>query len=183
MKIGLCIIGCGNFSRTFAESIRPLTSEINLYFASRDANKAQVYNSTFGGHGSFGSYEEAVGHPDVTAVYICTPHHLHLEHAVLAASHKKHILIEKPIARTSEEAQQMVAISNHFQINLMVAENYRFIPAIRLCKKLINQGAIGRIRVVQIQQESPYLPSEWRAIRSKNGGGVFIDAGDRKRTL
>lgn len=180
MKLGLCVIGCGNFAKTFANSVRSLTSDINLYFASRDVNKAEQYCRMFGGTGSFGSYMQAATSNDVQAMYICTPHYLHLEHTLIAASNGKHILIEKPISNNIEDAEQIIRACSKYSVNLMVAENYRFMPCVRLCKKLVDQGAVGRIRILQIQQESNYVPSGWRTNYEMNGGGTFIDAGIHK---
>ena len=132
MKIGLCVLGCGEFAKVFANSIQPLLSEINLYFASRSLGKAQHYNHLFNGTGAFGSYKDAVQNSNIHAVYIPTPHYLHLEHATLAAEHKKHILIEKPLASTVEEGKQIILIAEKANIKLMVAENYRFMPAVQL---------------------------------------------------
>ena len=54
MKLGLCVVGCGSFAKTFASSIQPLLPQINLYFASRDLAKAQAYSQMFHGAGAFG---------------------------------------------------------------------------------------------------------------------------------
>ncbi len=77
MKLGLCVVGCGSFAKTFASSIQPLLPQINLYFASRDLAKAQAYSQMFHGSGAFGSYAEAAGDARVEAMYLCTPHYLH----------------------------------------------------------------------------------------------------------
>ena len=74
----------------------------------------------------FGSYEEAAADPRVQAMYICTPHHLHWEQAVMAARAGKHVLVEKPIALTLEEANDIVAEAQRAGVTLMVAENYRY---------------------------------------------------------
>ena len=180
MKLGLCVTGCGSFAKTFVNSIQPLLPQINLYFASRDMAKAQTYSQMFYGAGAFGSYAEAAGDDRVEAMYLCTPHYLHLEHAALAASAGKHILIEKPIATTMAEGEQVIAIAEEAGVTLMVAENYRFMPAVRLCKELVDQGALGRIRVIQLHEETPYQLGEWRKDRRLSGGGVFLDAGIHK---
>ena len=180
MKIGLCIIGCGRFATIFARSIQPLLTEIDLYFASRDLKQAQTYCNKFNGSGAFGSYQGAARSPDIQAMYICTPHNLHLEHTILAASSGKHVLVEKPIAHTVPAGRAIIATKEKHKINLMVAENYRFMPAVRLCKNLVDQGSIGRVRTIQIQQESPYKAIGWRKDPDMNGGGVFIDAGIHK---
>ena len=100
MKLRLCVIGCGGFARIFAESLAAERDRVDLYFASRDLGRAKAYSDEFGGLGSFASYEDAAANPDIDAVYVCTPHDLHLEHTLLATAANKHILLEKPIART-----------------------------------------------------------------------------------
>ena len=112
LKLGLCVIGCGGFARTFAEQVGVARDRIDLFFASRDYARAKDYCDEFNGAGAFGSYEDAASDPRVDALYVCTPHHLHLEHAQLAARAKKHILLEKPIARTIDEAQAIISAAN-----------------------------------------------------------------------
>ena len=180
MKLGLCILGCGEFAGTFANEIAPLVDEIDLYFASRDAAKAAAYNRRFHGSGSFGSYQEAAADPRVEALYLCTPHYLHLEHVTLSARAGKHVLVEKPIARTVAEAEEIMQEARQAGVNLMVAENYRFMAVVRQAKELIEAGAIGHLRLIQLQEEGPFRPAGWRDSRDLNGGGVFIDGGIHK---
>ena len=180
MKLGLCVVGCGHFARTFAQAMFSLRDEIDLYFASRDAERAREYAATFQGNDAFGSYEAAAADPRVEAMYICTPHHLHREHVVLAAQAGKHILVEKPIARTLEEARVIIAEAQRAGITLMVAENYRFMSPVQKTKALIDSGAVGDLRLIQLQQEGHFHPSQWRNNRDLNGGGVLIDSGIHK---
>ena len=180
MKLGLCILGCGQFAATFAQEMAPLGDEIDLFFASRDAAKAADYNRRFHGSGSFGSYREAAADPRVEALYLCTPHYLHLEHVALAARAGKHVLVEKPIARTVAEAEEIIREARQAGVTLMVAENYRFMAVVRRAKALIEAGAIGLPRLIQLQEEGAFRPAGWRDSRDLNGGGVFIDGGIHK---
>ena len=183
MKFGLCVLGCGAFARTFAAAIKRELSDIDLYFASRNAAKAASFAAEFGGTDSFGSYESAVADPRVEAVYICTPHYLHLEHARLAAGAGKHILLEKPLARTAKEAQTIVAVADDASVTLMVAENYRFMPSVMAAKEMIDRGDLGALRLIQLQEDFPFQPSEWRNDAEQNGGGVLIDGGIHKASM
>ena len=183
MKFGLCVIGCGAFARTFATEIQGELTDIDLYFASRDEGKAATFATEYRGAGSFGSYESAVADGRVDAVYICTPHHLHLEHARLAAGAGKHILLEKPLARTTEEARAIVSAAADAGVTLMVAENYRFMPPVLAAKELVDGGAAGTLRLVQLQEDFPFQPTEWRNDAEQNGGGVLIDGGIHKASL
>jgi predicted dehydrogenase len=180
MKPGLCVVGCGAFAKTFARGVNPLRGRINLFFASRDRSRAQEYSAQFGGAGAFGSYEAAAAHPAVDAMYLCTPHHLHLEHVRLAARAGKHILVEKPIAPTLPEARQIIDAARQAGVALMVAENYRFMAAVRECRRLVENGTIGQLRLVQLQEEAPFSPGGWRNQKDLNGGGILIDGGIHK---
>ncbi len=180
MKLALCIVGCGQFARTFVQGIQPLRDEIDLFFASRDVERARAYAAMFQGSGAFGSYEAAAANPRVEAMSLCTPHHLHQAHVAIAAQAGKHILVEKPIARTLEEGRAIIAEAQRTGVTLMVAENYRFMATVRQCKALIERGMIGGLRLVQQQEEAPFQPDQWRSRRDLNGGGVFIDGGVHK---
>ena len=158
----------------------PLRDEIDLYFASRDLQRAETYARAFDGQGTFGSYRAAAADPRVLAMYLCTPNHLHLEHALIAARAGKHILVETPLARTLNEARVMTSQARRAGVTFMVAENYRFMAAVRGAKELIDSGAVGGLRLIQLQEEAPFRPSGWRNSRELNGGGMLIDGGIHK---
>jgi len=71
MKLGLCVVGCGAFARTFAQAMQSVRDEVELFFASRDVERARTYAATFGGSGVFGSYEAAAADPRVEALWLC----------------------------------------------------------------------------------------------------------------
>ena len=157
-----------------------MSREIDLYFASRDLGQAQEYASRFDGRDAFGSYEAAVADPRVEAVYVCTPHHLHREHASLAFRAGKHVLVEKPIAGTLADAEAMVREADAAGVTFMVAENFRFLPPVQEAKRLIGQGRVGRVRLIQLHEQFPFKPGGWRSRAELNGGGVLIDGGIHK---
>lgn len=177
MALSLCFVGCGGYAARVAQDLGDARQELTLYFASRDAKKAKEFSDAYGGAGWFGSYEEAAADPRVEAIYFVTPHHLHLAGVQMAAKNRKHILMEKPIARTVPEAEQLIRTAKDAEVTLMIAENYRFTPTIAKCKELIGQGLIGDLRLVQIQREGYSEAKSWRADTALSGGGRFIDAG------
>jgi len=180
MKLALCIVGCGQFARTFVQGLQHMRDDLDLFFASRDVARARAYAALFQGCGAFGSYEAAAADLRVEAMYLCTPHYLHQAHVALAAQAGKHILVEKPIARTLAEGRDMIAAAQRAGVTLMVAENARFMAAVRQCKMLIMQGSVGDLRVVQLHEKTPFQPGNWRSRRDFNGGGVLIDSGIHK---
>ena len=183
MGLALCVVGCGQYARTFSQAMQSVSDDIQLLFASRDPQRAADYAAEFNGVGSFGSYQGAADGPRVEAMYMCTPHHLHYQHVVIAAAAGKHVLVEKPIARTPTEANAVIEAAERAGVTLMVAENYRFLSGVRLAKELIDNGAIGELRLIQLQEEAGFKPDRWRNNRDLNGGGVFIDGGIHKVDL
>ena len=181
MKLSLCIVGCGRYAGVVLNEIQDMTDEFDFYFASRDLSKAKSYCERFGGIDYFGSYEEALSDTRVQAAYFFTPHHTHLENMELAAHHGKHVLMEKPIARTIKESQALVKTAQDGGVQLMVAENYRFLHSVRRAKSMIDTGTLGSIgdlRLIDIKVEAFRPPSSpWRYDATLTGGGSFIDAG------
>ena len=179
MKLSLCIAGCGRYARSVLDDIRDdLDDEIDFFFADSDPQKARSYSETHRGVGYFGSYEDAAADPRVQAMYFLTPHDRHLDDATLAAQYRKHILMEKPIARTVKEATELIRAAEAGGVKLMVAENFRFLPTVDKAKELIAQGAIGELRSVQVRREGYDARAvEWRASVARNGGGRLIDGG------
>ena len=111
---------------------------------------------------------------------IATPNNLHAEAAIAAAQAGKHIICEKPLARTSQEAKAMYEAAKGAGIVHMVAFNYRRTPAVALAKKYIEEGAIGRIlsfRGTDLQDWSadPDSPLSWRFQKSIAGSGALGD--------
>lgn len=177
MKLSMCIMGCGGYAKTVMRDIHDMTDEFDFYFASRDENKAKAYCEQYGGKGYFGSYEDAVADERIDAVYFFTPHHVHLDNAKLAAKHSKHIMMEKPIARTIDESKALIDVARDGGVKLMIAENYRFLPAVQQCKQIIEAGNIGTLRSIHMAALGFTAPSEWRTDAELTGGGVFIDGG------
>ena len=179
-KFSLCVVGCGQYAADFAGSLAQLHEEIDLFFASRDLYRAEEYRRKFGGVDSFGSYRQAAEDGRIDALYICTPHHLHRQHCELGIRHGKHILVEKPLAHSLEDASAIVGAASSSGVTLMVAENVRYMAQVRKCRELVSDGAVGDLRFIQFQDEYPFQPGGWRSTKADNGGGVLIDGGIHK---
>jgi predicted dehydrogenase len=176
-RLGLAILGCGRIARRHAAAARALRRDVTLSFVSRDQRKAELYRTTFGAAAAFGSYEAALRAPDVSAIVICTPHDRHAEDALLAAAHGKHILVEKPIARRLPEADRMIHAAKAAGVTLMVAENFRFMPAFRRARRYLAEGWVGELRQLQVLARGFGSPDGWRLDPERMGGGALIDGG------
>jgi predicted dehydrogenase len=179
-KVGLCIAGCGNFAHTHANAASQRPEAVELFFASRSAAKAGAYAQQYDAAGAFGSYEEAARDPRVDAFIFCTPHALHRSHFDLAAAHRKHVMMDKPIATSIDDARAMQRRAQEAGIRFAVAENYRYMPTLRAATELIQQGAIGSLRALHLQATKYQRSTGWRLSRQMMGGGALMDAGIHK---
>lgn len=136
----------------------------------------------FGFEKSTSDWRSIIDDPEIDVVDIATPNHLHAEIAIAAAQAGKHIICEKPLARTGEESKAMYDAVKNTELVHMVAFNYRRTPAVVLAKKYIDEGAIGRItnfRGTYLQDWSadPSSPLSWRFQKSIAGSGALGDIG------
>ena len=177
-RLSLCIVGCGKYAHTVMEYIGDMTDEVEFFFASREIDKAREYCERYDGSAYYGSCEDAASDPRVEAMYMITPHDLHLENGLVAAKYGKHVLMEKPIARTVAEARELIKGVTRAGVTLMVAENFRFDPATAKAKELIEDGMIGKLTFVDVQSEDFDSGCEgWRLSLERCGGGRMIDGG------
>jgi len=128
-------------------------------------------------------WREQVNDPDVQLFDNGGPNDAHAEPCIAAAEAGKHVFCEKPLGRTAEESKAMLDAVNKAGVKHMVAFNYRFVPAIRQAKQLIESGALGQIyhyRAVYLQEWiMPHYgtPMIWRLDKSAAGSGALGDLG------
>jgi predicted dehydrogenase len=133
----------------------------------------------------FATYEQVLDSPDVEAVLMSTPHHVHKSMTVAAAARGKHVMVEKPLATTMADAEEMIAACRTAGVALTVNYSFRYLPKIQKARELVQAGALGDITGVQIiahQFKDPGYwmgarstsPDDWRSSREKCGGGFLI---------
>jgi len=127
-------------------------------------------------------WKELIADERIEIVDNCLPNNMHAEPCIAAAEAGKNVLCEKPLAATLEDARAAYEAVEKAGVKNMVAFNYRFVPAIRLAKKLIDEGFIGKIlqyRAVYLQEwiMDPNFPLVWRLRKSVAGSGALGDLG------
>jgi predicted dehydrogenase len=172
---GLVVIGCGWIAQRHAKAARRL--RVPLIFASRDAERARRYAKTFRGVAAYGDYAQALADPRAVGAIICTPHDRHLSDARAAVAAGKHVLLEKPLARTLDEADEIIAVASAAGRVLMVAEQFHFMPAFRRVKALLDSGRLGALRELHLIARGFGARSGWRLTADAVGGGALIDGG------
>ncbi len=145
--------------------------------ASRDEGRARDVADRLGIPRAYGSYEELLADPDVDAIYIPLPNHLHAEWTIASARAGKHVLCEKPLAMTSAEAQEMVDVCASAGVRLMEAFMYRLHPSWEAVREMVASGRIGALRAVQ--SWFSYFNDDPKNIRNVAafGGGALMDIG------
>lgn len=103
----------------------------------------------------YDSVDDLLADPDINAVYVATPNNTHLEPVLAAAEAGKHLLVEKPMARSAEACRQMIEACRRRDLALAVAYYRRCYPAVMRTKALIDAGEIGQVREIHINDEFP----------------------------
>jgi len=136
----------------------------------------------FGYKKYYTDWRELIRDPEVEVVDNGLPNSMHKDPCIMAAELGKHVFCEKPLARDAKEAEEMYRAVEKAKVKHMVGFNYRFVPAIRLAKKLIDEGYIGKIlqyRAVYLQEwiMDPNFPLVWRLRKDVAGSGALGDLG------
>ena len=148
----------------------------------RDGAKAADFAKRHGVPSHYDKVEGLLADPEVNAIYIASPPHVHRAHAEAVASAGKHILLEKPMANTEEDAQAINAAAAENGVQLMVAYYRRYFPVVRQIKAWLDAGVIGQPLRARAHHTGMYVPPAdggipWRAAHDIAGGGFMADAG------
>jgi len=172
------IMGCGNIAGQFATSLQTVSGAILYAVASRSAEKALKFGKKYKALKTYDSYEMLVQDQKVDAIYIATPHNLHLENAMMCLNHKKAILCEKPLTVNAIEAKQLIEEAKKQEIFLMEAFWTRFLPSTLKLNELIKEGIIGDCKLVQADfgYNMPFDASH-RSYNPNLAGGALLDVG------
>jgi len=145
--------------------------------ASRDGDKARAVAQELGIAKSYGSYEELLADPEIDVIYNPLPNHMHVPWTTKAAEAGKHVLCEKPISLTVEEAETLLAVRHRTRVKIGEAFMVVCHPQWVRLRELLHAGRIGELRAVQGFYS--YFNTDPRNIRNKveAGGGALMDIG------
>jgi predicted dehydrogenase len=133
------------------------------------------------GAAAYTDFRQMILETDLDAVDICLPHHLHADAIVSAAQAGKHILCEKPLCLTLQQAKQVQQAVRAAGVTLMCAHNQLFLPAVSKAKQLLDQGILGTLYEVRTSDSfyNDFNPQNmgWRATAATSGGGELMDSG------
>ncbi|MCL4535358.1 MAG: Gfo/Idh/MocA family oxidoreductase [Bacteroidetes bacterium] len=178
--LGVCIVGTGVAGGIHARALKDV--EAVRLAAVVDVSPEQVgqFAEKWGALSSYTNLEEALQDPAVDVVHLCTPPFLHERQASLCAAAGKHVLVEKPMARTLAEADAMIANCRRARVALSAVFQHRFLPLPQRVKSLLQEGRLGKLYlgdayVKWYRSEEYYRAGGWRATRDKEGGGTLMN--------
>jgi myo-inositol 2-dehydrogenase / D-chiro-inositol 1-dehydrogenase len=171
MKVG--IVGVGSMGTTHAAGWTETPAEI-VGFAAETQKEAGSIASQYDTN-VYSSFEDML--PQVDVVDICSPTHLHYEMALKAAAAGKHVICEKPLARTTQQAQKVVDACKKAGVQLLVAHVVRFFPEYALARAAVVEGQIGRPGVIRLHRGSyrPKKPAGNWFLDEVKSGGILMD--------
>ncbi len=181
--LNYAIIGCGGIARAHIAALESVPELRFVAACDIDEARAQSFADEFGAQGVFTDYEALAADPDIQAVSICLPHHLHRDPTVACAQGGKHVLCEKPMETTLADADAMIAAAEAAGTVLMIGQVLRFRAANQKARQLIAEGAIGAPmnvlrRRFSVCKEYPRAP--WSADPVMSGGWTLYGFGSHE---
>ena len=180
------LIGCGDVARKrVADAIQNETNSQLMAACRRDQTRLDEFCDTFAVERRYTNADQLIKDRDIDAVYIATPVKEHLPQTLAAARAGKHVLVEKPMAMTVAECDQMFDACGNAGVKLGVAYYRRFYPVVHRIQELLQSGEIGEPLAVSAVTATPMhmQPGEegyWRAILEDGGGGALMDIGSHR---
>ncbi len=178
-EIGFGIIGCGNISSIHAQAIQAIPGGRLRAFHSRGHPRAEKMARQFGVDLE-PDLDRFLARRDIEVVNLCTPSGTHAELGIRAARAGKHVIVEKPIDVTMEKAKKLIEVCQQAKVKLAVIFQSRFLPAVRVLKKAIDRGRLGRLIVGDAyvkwyRSREYYEAASWRGTLALDGGGALIN--------
>ena len=175
------IIGCGDVAeRKSGVPLYQTPGSELVAVMRRDAAKAEDFARRHNVRRWYTDIESLLADPEVNAIYVATPHHLHKEHSIMAAKAGKAVLCEKPMGVSLAEAQAIVDVCREQNVPLAVAYYRRYWPDVQKIRALLQDGAVGRINHVRVQL-CDYFAGDanrpWIVSQKEAGGGALSNAG------
>ena len=176
-KVRVGVIGSGFIGNIHVDSLRHVPDGEVVAVASRTPGSAARFAERWGIPEAYEDYRQILERSDVDAITVAVPNYLHEEIVIAAAQAGKHIMCEKPFARTIQEAKRMLMAVNDAGVKLVYGEMLCFAPKYVRAKRLVDEGALGKVFLVKQSEEHDGPHSPWFWDVNLSGGGVLLDMG------
>lgn len=172
LKMGMIGIGVGGAEMLLLMELAP---EIDL-MAGADINPVtrQRFKERYPNAKVYDSAEALCQDPEIEAVWISSPNRFHAEHTILAAEHGKHVVVEKPMALTIEQAEGMVKAADRNAVKLMAGHTRAYTHPIRAMRKIILSGKLGKLCAINLLAYTDWMlrPRSAEELDPAQGGGI-----------
>lgn len=177
-KVRWGILGAGSIAHSFVQGLKYVKNTELVAVGSRNIDRAKAFAQKHNIPYAFGSYEALAAFKEIDVIYIATPHGRHYEDMLLCLENNKHILCEKSFTINSRQARHVFQLARQKKLFVMEAMWTRFLPIIFKVKDLLNQGIIGRLKMMRADLGFgfPFQP-EHRLFNPHLGGGALLDVG------
>ncbi|MBQ8563648.1 MAG: Gfo/Idh/MocA family oxidoreductase [Firmicutes bacterium] len=180
-KVRFAIIGSGMISNFHARAIEEIEKAELVAVYDNVPEKAMDFAEKKG-ITVYSDLDEMLKSGDIDAVSICTPSGLHTPQALKCIEHGKHVVCEKPMSLTLEEADQLIEAAEKAGILVCVISQFRFSPAVQEIRKAIDAGAFGNIvsgslSMKYYRSDAYYASAGWRGTWNMDGGGALMNQG------
>jgi len=193
-KINLGIIGLGFIGKVHLRNCLNIKS-VRVAAVADISKKALKFAQKLGVKQLFTDYHKLLDQPDIDAVIISLPTHLHAPCAISAAEKGKHIFLEKPLARNPKEGKKIISAARKHDVKLMVGYPFRFHPGFEKLKRKIESGTLGEIQIAhavnigagpffhRAERAIPRPVPDWWFNKELSGGGALLDLGSHMINL
>lgn len=177
-KTRIALLGAGFIAQIHLESYQRFVpdAEVVAVYA-RDAQKARAFAEKHGICASYDNLDALFAEARFDVVDICLPNHLHHAACMKAAGSGKHVIVEKPLCLTLEEADEMIGAVKDAGKLLMYAEELCFAPKYERVRAIVESGAVGEVYMLKQCEKHSGPHSRWFYESDKSGGGVMMDMG------
>lgn len=185
-RIRIGLVGCGNISRAHLRGWQRIPEKAAVVAAvDNDQRRLDWVSEQVPGIGCYSSLGSLLASAEVDAVDICLPHDLHSSAILSAAGAGRHVLCEKPLCTSLDEARDIELAVGEAGITFMCAHNQLHWPSIEAARAVLDEGGLGKVLVIRtvdcfrrrLGANEQRLPGTWRADPKRAGGGELIDTG------
>lgn len=175
------IIGCGDVAeKKGGPALYQANGSELVAVMRRDRAKAEDFARRHHARRAYDDANDLLTDPEVDAVYIATPPHLHYEQTLAAARAGKHILCEKPMALTLAQCNTMIEVCSSAKVQLDIAYYRRFWPKWVATRQLLEAGELGTVLGARLHLTGRFGGGGWRVDPVVSGGGHFVDVGSHR---
>jgi predicted dehydrogenase len=192
-KLKFCIVGCGRIATLNVLGYKDHPDAEVYAVCDQDRAKAQDLAARLGAKNIYTDYRSVLEDKDIDVIDLLVPHHLHHDMVIAACNAKKHISVQKPMALTLSECDEMIKAAKENGVKLKVFENFVFYPPIVKAKQLIEAGEIGDISTIRLKMVAASFQHGWKVDpatwlwrmeeKTCGGGPLVFDDGFHKFSL